>query len=133
MAMLVLGILLIASLFCWTIIFSKWMSLKRVSSENANFLEIFWHSKTIDEILEKTEKFQSSSVATVFRSGVRELKKLSSDELADAGIEKIDNIQRALFRATNTEISALEKNVGWLATTASAAPFVGLLEPSGES
>jgi biopolymer transport protein TolQ len=111
---------------CWTIIIAKWSSLKRVSSENALFLEIFWHSKTIDEILDKTENFQSSPIATVFRSGVRELKKLSSDELSSAGIEKVDNVQRALIRASNTEISSLEKNVGWLATTASAAPFVGL-------
>jgi biopolymer transport protein TolQ len=76
--------------------------------------------------MDKTESFQSSPIAMVFRSGVRELRKLSSDELSGAGIEKVENIQRALIRASNTEITHLEKNVGWLATTASAAPFVGL-------
>jgi biopolymer transport protein TolQ len=126
MAMLVLLVLLSASLFCWAIIFAKWTSLRRVNAENASFLEIFWHSKTIDEIMDKTENFQSSPIAMVFRSGVRELKKLASDELANAGIEKVENIHRALVRASNTEITTLEKNVGWLATTASAAPFVGL-------
>jgi biopolymer transport protein TolQ len=126
MAMLVLLVLLMASLLCWAIIFSKWTSLRRVRSQNASFLEIFWHSKTIDEIVDKTENFQASPIAMVFRSGIRELRKLASDELANAGIEKIENIQRALVRASNTEISHLEKNVGWLATTASAAPFVGL-------
>lgn len=126
MAVLVLVTLLGSSLMCWTIIFSKWTTLKRITSENRLFLEIFWHSKTIEDIFEKTEKYQSSPVASVFRSGVRELKKLSSDELQYAGVEKVDNIQRALFRAANIEIASLEKNISWLATTASAAPFVGL-------
>jgi biopolymer transport protein TolQ len=126
MATLVLLILLAASLMCWTIIFAKWKSLRQVTDENTLFLDVFWHSKTIDEIMDKTEKYQSSPVASVFRSGVRELRKLSSDELSGAGIEKVENIQRALARASNTEVAALEKNVSWLATTASAAPFIGL-------
>lgn len=125
-AMFVLFVLLAASLLCWTIIFSKWKSLKRATAQNSSFLTIFWNSKTIDEIMDKSEKFRDSPVATVFRNGVRELKKLSSDDLQYAGVEKIDNIQRALIRASTTEITSLEKGVGWLATTASAAPFVGL-------
>jgi biopolymer transport protein TolQ len=125
-AKLVLLILLAASVMCWGVIFSKWISLKRAALENGQFLEIFWRSKTIDEIVEKTSKLAASPVASVFRSGVKELKKLSSDELQGVGVEKIDNIQRALFRASTTEVSTLEKNVGLLATTASAAPFVGL-------
>ena len=122
----VLTALLLVSIYCWGIIFSKWALLKRARAQNNQFLDIFWHSKTIDEIMDKTEKFAASPVATVFRSGVKELKKLSSDELQDVGVEKVDNIQRALFRASNSELQILERNVGWLATTASAAPFVGL-------
>ncbi len=125
-AKIVLCLLLAASVYCWGIIFSKGLSLKRVRKQNHEFLHVFWHSKTIDEIMEKTEGFSASPVAMVFRSGVKELKKLSSDELQGAGVEKVDNIQRALFRASTSEISALERNVSWLATTASAAPFVGL-------
>ena len=125
-AMGVLLILLAASVICWSVIFSKWLTLKRAQTENARFLDAFWHGKSIDEILDKTEKFQSSPVATIFRSGARELKKLSTESLQGAGIEKVDNIQRSLIRASSLEIAALEKNVGWLATTASAAPFIGL-------
>jgi biopolymer transport protein TolQ len=125
-AKLVLLALLGASVVCWGVIFSKWFALKRANLENGEFLEIFWGSKTIDEIVEKTAKLVSSPVASVFRSGVKELKKLSSEELSNVGVEKIDNIQRALFRASTSEVTTLEKNVGLLATTASAAPFVGL-------
>lgn len=126
MGKLVLLALLFSSIFCWSIIFGKWRAIRRALAENSQFLDVFWHGKTIDDILARTDKFSASPVAAVFKSGVKELKKLSGDELASAGVEKVDNIQRALVRASNSEIAHLEKNVSWLATTASAAPFVGL-------
>lgn len=126
MAILVLILLLAASVVCWAIIYSKWKHFKTVMAENTDFLTLFWHGKTIEDIFAQSERFTTSPVASVFRAGVKELKKLSTDELQSAGVEKIDNIQRALVRASNAEVASLEKNVGWLATTASAAPFVGL-------
>jgi biopolymer transport protein TolQ len=125
-AKFVLVLLLIASIFCWSIIFTKWITLRKVREENNEFLEIFTHGKTIEEVLEKSEKYSSSPIAAVFRSGVRELKKLSGEEMQHASSGKIENIQRAIFRASGSEIASLENKLGWLATTASAAPFVGL-------
>jgi biopolymer transport protein TolQ len=69
-AKFVLLILLSASIFCWAIILMKWRSLSRASSQNQQFLNVFWHSKSIDEIFAKSEKFPSSPVASVFKNGV---------------------------------------------------------------
>ena len=130
MAKLILLLLCGASVFCWAIIFSKWRSLKRATEENAKFLTAFWNGKTIDEVFAKTDKYPSSPVAAVFKSGVKEFKKFAPehnpDETNESSLGKVENIQRALARASNSEIASLEKNVGWLATTASASPFVGL-------
>ncbi|MDR3607373.1 MAG: protein TolQ [Oligoflexia bacterium] len=125
-AKFVLAVLLLTSVFCWSIIFTKWLTLRRVRAENREFLDVFWHSKTIDDIMEKSGKYESSTVAAVFRSGVKELRKVSGEEMQHAGNEKVENVQRAIFRASGTEIASLENRLGWLATTASAAPFVGL-------
>ena len=38
----------------------------------------------------------------------------------------VDNVSRAMKRATSVEITKLEKYCSFLATTASSAPFVGL-------
>ena len=57
---------------------------------------------------------------------MKELKRLSNTELEAIRHEGVENVHRALLRASNTEIAALERQVGWLATTASAAPFIGL-------
>lgn len=126
MAIFVLLLLLAASVVCWGIIISKYRTLKQATEENVQFLNLFWHGQTIDDILGKSEKYLNSPIAAIFRSGVKELRKLTGEQLDLGGVEKIENVQRALARASNTEIAQLEKHVNWLATTASSAPFVGL-------
>src|SRR5262249_47311160 len=90
------------------------------------FLNVFWHGKNIEEIFAKSEKFPASPVATVFKAGVKELKKVNSSDSDADSAGKIDNIHRALLRSSTAEVAALETSLGWLATTASAAPFIGL-------
>ena len=118
----VLLLLLLASVTCWSIIFMKWKGLRRAMRQNHDFLELFWHGKSLEDVMAKTDKYPGSPVAAVFKSGVKELKKVAPGEGADG----IDNVHRALVRASNSEIAGFERHVGWLATTASAAPFVGL-------
>lgn len=125
-AKFVLLILFSASVFCWAIIVTKWKSIQTAQKQNEKFIATFWNGKNIEEIVSKSEKYPESPVASVFKSGVKELRKLSGGENSQGSPEKIENIHRALIRAATVEISNLEKNVGWLATTASAAPFVGL-------
>lgn len=125
MAKLVMLLLTVASVFSWAIIYAKWRLMKTALSENASFLEIFWHGKDVEEIFSKSEKFGNSPVAIVFQAGFKELKKLNASEkrLDDPAV---DNISRALARASSSEVASLERHLGWLASTASAAPFVGL-------
>jgi biopolymer transport protein TolQ len=126
-AKFVLLLLLSSSVVCWAIIISKWRVLRLAMKQNENFIQMFWNSKSLEDIATKSEKFPGSPVASVFKNGVKEMKKLSgSDAISAVSSDRIENIYRALIRASTTEISTLEKHVGWLATTASAAPFVGL-------
>src|SRR4029077_1853328 len=41
-------------------------------------------------------------------------------------LRSLDAVDRALLRATSTEVAKLEKRVPFLATTASITPFIGL-------
>ena len=79
-AKLVLLVLLAASVFCWALILMKWRSLSRAHSQNQKFLTVFWNGKTIEEIFAKCESYPSSPVATVFKSGFKELKKVNANE-----------------------------------------------------
>jgi biopolymer transport protein TolQ len=125
-ALFVLFVLLFASTISWMIIMVKYRVIRKAVRENNKFLKVFWAGKNIDEILGKTDSYPASPIASVFKSGVKELKKLTGSDVKAAGTEGVGNVSRALSRQSNTEIATLEKHIALLATTASAAPFVGL-------
>ena len=129
----VLVILILSSLASWTIIFRKVLHLRRAQQESLRFLETFWRSKRLDSIYAATEELPVSPVAQVFRAGYVELSKVTQAQPAqseDAGMHDqlggFENVERALARAANTELTALEMQIPFLGTTAAAAPFVGL-------
>ncbi len=118
-----LYVLLGMSIVCWAIIFQKGFQVRRATRQSARFLDLFWKSKRLDNVYEKTGKFPRSPVAEVFKAGYQELAKITS------GGHKEDaspNLTRTLRRATSVESTSLERNVIFLATTGATAPFIGL-------
>jgi biopolymer transport protein TolQ len=126
----VLALLVLMSVVSWYIIAYKALALRRARAETQVFLEAFWQSKQLDAIFQTSETLRNSPVSQVFRAGYIELSKLKSGarqgDTMHGVLGDLENIERALNRAQNTERVALESMTGWLATTASAAPFVGL-------
>jgi biopolymer transport protein TolQ len=128
----VLLILVLSSLASWTIIFRKLLHLRRAQSESVKFLETFWRSKRLDSIYTSSEQMPVSPVAQVFRAGYVELSKVTQAQPAaeDSSLHDqlggFENVERALARAANAELTTLEQSIPFLGTTAAAAPFVGL-------
>ena len=128
----VLLILVLSSLGSWTIIFRKMLHLRSAQRESVRFLETFWRSKRLDSIYASTEDMPLSPVAQVFRAGYVELSKVTKppDQGEEAAMHDqlggFENVERALARAANAELTALETQIPFLGTTAAAAPFVGL-------
>jgi biopolymer transport protein TolQ len=130
---LVLIILLYFSVVSWTIIFFKVLQVYRANSDSERFLEFFWKTKQFDLIYAQLDRFVNSPLTILFNEGYDELKKLTEkgdhpDEPSGISTDLggIDNITRALRRATTSEITRLEKYLTFLATTGSTAPFIGL-------
>ena len=127
----VLLVLVLMSVVSWYIIVYKWLHLRKAAKESSMFLETFWQSKRLDEIYGTSEHLRRSPVSQVFRAGYVELSKLKSggDDSKDtirAQMGDMESIERALRRAQTSEAVHLEALTPFLATTASAAPFVGL-------
>jgi len=128
----VLVILVASSLASWTIIFRKLLHLRRAQAESVRFLETFWRSKRLDSIYGEAEQMPVSPVAQVFRAGYVELSKVTQAQPAgeEAAMHDqlggFENVERALARAANAELTGLEQQIPFLGTTAAAAPFVGL-------
>lgn len=126
MGKLVLLLLMGISIFCWALIFAKWKSINTAKVANTHFLEFFWQSKSMDDIFLNIDQYAKSPIAAVFRSGMKELRKIpGTTDPNHVGLE-VENVGRSLSRASNDEVAIMEKNITWLATTASAAPFIGL-------
>ncbi|MBN1272597.1 MAG: protein TolQ [Candidatus Aminicenantes bacterium] len=124
---LVMIVLLFFSVFSWAIIFFKRNTFKAAFSQSKKFLLIFRKSKNLYEVGEAAAKFKASPLTSVFLSGYNELSYLSkSNPKKSLTPAKLDNLNRALTRASNNEISRLEKMMGFLATTGSVTPFIGL-------
>ena len=127
----VLVILVLSSVASWTIIFRKVLHLRRAQQESVRFLETFWRSKRLDSIYAATEEMTVSPVAQVFRAGYVELSKVTQQPAQEEAamhdqLGGFENVERALARAANAELTALEMQIPFLGTTAAAAPFVGL-------
>ena len=133
MVKLVMFTLLVFSVVSWAIIIMKQVMFRRTARESEEFLEQFWESKTLSDAYESAKDFSLSPEAAVFISGFSELKKISAVRNSPQGSETLemqlatmDNLKRPIRKAESQEISALGSSLSFLATTGSAAPFIGL-------
>lgn len=136
----VLLLLLLMSVVSWAIIFSKYFVLKKATKSSEKFLELYGASGNFGNLYTST-KHMGGPIAEVFRAGYTEIlkiKKSRSDnarqsqepggtpELLDTELGVVELVERALKRTMASEISRLEGSLTFLATTGSAAPFIGL-------
>jgi len=139
MVQFVLLVLLIFSIATWAIIFIKWRYIRRAFRESAAFTDFFWKSRNLSDAFAKSKQLRNSPVARIFRIGYMELKRLSQSGApiaakrgtGEAGtlgarFSGLDNVQRALRRAINAEVTRMTQMVPFLATTGNTTPFIGL-------
>jgi biopolymer transport protein TolQ len=129
---LVLILLIFFSVVSWAIIGFKFFQVQRANSESDRFMDFFWKSKRFDTIASQVDRFANSPLTVLFNEGYGELKKVVEGNGASEGsalstdLGGVENVSRALRRATNSEITRLEKYLTFLATTGSTSPFIGL-------
>lgn len=129
---LTLLILVVLSIFCWAIGYSKYQTFRKMNESDELFLSKFWKVNSLDTLYEDIDQYANSSVARVFKAAYLEMKKISeSPLLAKTDGDKpilsgIDNLQRVLNKAQENEIARLESRLTVLATTGSTGPFIGL-------
>ena len=130
---LVLFVLIYFSVVSWAIIFYKLLQVYRANSDSERFLDFFWKTKRFDAINSQLDRFGNSPLSVLFNEGYTELKRVMESgeakkdpDVISTDLGGIENISRALRRATTSEITRLEKYTTFLATTGSTAPFIGL-------
>jgi biopolymer transport protein TolQ len=129
----VLYILIAFSVISWGILFHKLRHIRQARRQSERFIEIFWDTKNLTSIHTASQELKKSPVAQVFRAGYQELVRLTRTkrqggpgEGLTTELGGVDNVERAMKRATNQELTRLERALAFLATTASSTPFIGL-------
>jgi biopolymer transport protein TolQ len=118
-AKVVLGLLLVFSLFSWAIIVQKLGFMRSARTQSARFQRAFRRANRLQDVASVAEQFKPSPLVAVFEGGYEELKK-------QGGFRNPTAVQRAMQIASSEELTRIERRLPWLATTGAVTPFIGL-------
>jgi len=122
-ALSVLGLLLLASLFSWAVMLSKWSAFGRAESQSRRFLRAFRKSGRLSEIAAVADQFKPSPLVAIFHEIHDEYQRQCG------GRGKPPNpaaLERAALTASSEALTLMEHRLTWLATIAQSATYVGL-------
>ncbi len=130
---LVLLLLLCFSIVSWAIILMKYLNFRRIKRENRSFLRSYMKSSKLSDVLADARRCKYSTVARVFQAGYTELVNMGKSLGGPGGASALSSemagglsVERALNRSSDSEVTGLESFLGFLATTGSVSPFIGL-------
>ena len=122
--------LIAASVWSWAIIFEKWGTLRQVKSQTNRFEEKFWSGGSLDRLYDNIGNKPNSPMAAMFVAAMREWKRTnilkSKTDRGLRGVSLQQRIEKAMTVSMEKELDALDTRMGFLASTGSVAPLVGL-------
>jgi biopolymer transport protein TolQ len=122
-ALTVLGLLALSSLFSWAIIFAKLSSFGRARTQSQRFLRAFRKAGRLQEIAAVSEQFKPSPLVNVFD----EVYETYRRQTGGTGLPRnITSLERSAQTASSEALTVLERRMTWLATIGAVSPFIGL-------
>ena len=125
----VIIILIAASIYSWSIIASKIILVRKLKELDKEFDEIFWSGNSFEDLYETFHYNQNDPKSKIFCSAIQEWKKTNKDInlLQSDGLNSLkERMGRSMQVSFNKETEIIEKNLTFLATAGSTAPFIGL-------
>jgi biopolymer transport protein TolQ len=124
----VMVVLLLASLWSWTIIFNKLVTLSGLKRKARRFEKLFWSGQSLDELYQQFAARNDHPLAAMFIAALREWRRAfeggTPRETMLGGVK--ERIDKAMSVTILRETDGIEKQLGILATIGSVSPFVGL-------
>jgi biopolymer transport protein TolQ len=119
----VIGILVLFSLWSWTIVFSKGSVFSKARNGNCGFLRAFRKAPNLQAVAMASEQYTTAPLVAVFDFGYGEVER----QVKQRGtLVNKPALERSLQLGISEEVTKLEMNMNWLATVASVSPFIGL-------
>jgi len=119
--------LLLASLWCWAIIFEKWIGVRRLNKRSNAFEKTFWSGQSLDDLYDRISAEPRDPMSSVFVAAMREWRRSPSKSgIGGATVSLAERIDRVMHITVQREMDRVERYMTFLATTGSTAPFIGL-------
>ncbi len=125
----VLVVLLLASFWSWAIIFEKSFRMYRLKSRTDQFEESFWSGGSLDDLYERIDKRPPDPMSAIFVSAMREWRRSTARGAASNNQTKLtlqQRMERVMDITLGREMQRLERQMIFLASVGSSAPFIGL-------
>ncbi len=129
-------ILVTMSLISWMVIFRKIRQFRAVKQDSHSFMTFFHRAQKLDDAAGQAQMYKQAPVASIYKAGSKEIAILKQKRNEISGLagspvplctEDFDLVEMSMERSLNEEMAKQERQVIYLATTTSAAPFLGLL------
>lgn len=125
----VILLLLISSVWSWSIILHKRGSLSLLNRRANRFEDSFWSGEPLDKIYARVKKSKEDPMLRTFSAGMDEWKAgivggVPSNQNMQASLKQ--RVERSMSVAIGREMNHLESGMTFLASVASSAPFIGL-------
>jgi biopolymer transport protein TolQ len=125
----VMVMLLLASFWCWAIIFDKLMKLRHLVNQAEDFEDSFWSGGSLEDLYDRVGNRPVDPMSAVFAAAMREWRRSAAKGLANPTASRASlqqRIDRVMSVTVGRELERLEKYLPFLASVGSTAPFVGL-------
>jgi biopolymer transport protein TolQ len=121
----VLAVLVLASIWSWTVIFDKTFRLARLRRKTRGFERAFWSGAALDDLYRRLGREADHPMALLFGAAMEEWRD-SPRPPPGAARALLERINKVMALTLERELEALERHLNSLATIGSTAPFVGL-------
>jgi len=126
----VMLLLILASIWCWAIIFDKISRLRKLRRKAQEFEDMFWSGGSLEDLYDCIGGTPADPMASVFAAAMREWRRSSARRLATKGDDirasMRQRIEQVMSLTMGREMERLESNLSFLASVGSTAPFIGL-------
>lgn len=125
----VMIMLILASVWCWAIIFEKVRRLRRLAAQADAFEDSFWSGGSLDDLYDEVGKNPGDPMSSVFAAAMREWRRST----VRPGVQRTEGraslqqrIERVMQVTLGREMMQIERYMPFLASVGSTAPFIGL-------
>jgi biopolymer transport protein TolQ len=122
-ALTVLGLLLIASIYSWMIILGKLSTFRKATQQSRRFVRAFRKATRLPDIAAVCEQYKPSPLVNVFDEVYDTYKRQTG---GTGPARNLAALERSAQSASSEALTQLESRLTWLATIGAISPFIGL-------